>query len=172
MRTFLFISTRRIGTDQLRWYAENRGATIPILTRLVSTICVALRGTLDSLRHFIISHLVNELREPLPVVKELAGHSKIETTIKYIRVLPDHHKRAIANFKSVYANQKLHHLRYQESLGPPRPSALSLSGCLQREIWSGKRDSNSRHPRWQGNPTLGRASHLGPCLPSSLCKPT
>jgi integrase len=62
------------------------------------------RGTLHGLRHFFISHLVNELREPLPVVQELAGHSKIETTMKYIRVLPDHHKRAIANFKSVYAN--------------------------------------------------------------------
>jgi len=57
------------------------------------------KGTLHSLRHFFISHLVNELREPLPVVQELAGHSKIETTMKYIRVLPDHHKRAIANFK-------------------------------------------------------------------------
>tara|TARA_Y100000590_G_scaffold394863_2_gene474372 strand:+ start:1286 stop:2356 length:1071 start_codon:yes stop_codon:yes gene_type:complete len=61
------------------------------------------RGTLHGLRHFFISHLVNELREPLPVVQELAGHSKIETTMKYIRVLPDHHKRAIANFK-VYGN--------------------------------------------------------------------
>ena len=62
------------------------------------------RGSVHGLRHFFISHLVNELREPLPVVQELAGHSKIETTMKYIKVLPDHHKRATANFKSVYAN--------------------------------------------------------------------
>ena len=50
------------------------------------------RRFLHGLRHFFISQLVHELREPLPVVQELAGHSKIETTMKYIRVLPDQHQ--------------------------------------------------------------------------------
>ncbi len=55
------------------------------------------RGTLHGLRHTFISYLVNDLREPLPVVQELAGHAKVETTMRYIHVLPDHHKRAVQN---------------------------------------------------------------------------
>ena len=61
------------------------------------------KGTLHSLRHCFISHLVNDLREPITVAAELAGHSKIETTMKYIHVLPDHAKRAMARF-SLYEN--------------------------------------------------------------------
>ena len=60
-------------------------------------------GTRHSVRHCFISHLVNDLREPATVAAELAGHAKIETTMKYIHVLPDHAKRAMARF-SLYGN--------------------------------------------------------------------
>jgi integrase len=70
---------------------------------LVSTIYVAVRGTLHSLRHHFISHLVNNLREPITVAAQLAGHTKIETTMKYIHVMPDYAIRAMARF-SLYEN--------------------------------------------------------------------
>ena len=60
-------------------------------------------GTLHSLRHCFISHLVNDLREPITFAAELAGHAKVETTMKYIHVLPDHAKRAMDRF-SLYGN--------------------------------------------------------------------
>jgi integrase len=46
---------------------------------------------------------VNDLREPITVAAELAGHAKVETTMKYIHVLPDHAKRAMDRF-SLYGN--------------------------------------------------------------------
>ena len=55
------------------------------------------QGTLHSLRHTFISYLVNEKREPLPVVMELAGHSKIETTMRYVHTSPDQLVRAVAS---------------------------------------------------------------------------
>ena len=55
-------------------------------------------GTLHSLGHCFISHLVNDLPEPITVAAELAGHAKVETTMKYIHVLPDHVKRAMDPF--------------------------------------------------------------------------
>lgn len=54
------------------------------------------RGHLHSLRHTFISYLVNDQKESLPVVMELAGHSKIETTMKYIHTTPEHHRDAIS----------------------------------------------------------------------------
>jgi integrase len=106
MRTFLFTSARRTGTDQFKRYAEKRGVailTIPALSRLVSTIYVAVRGTLHSLRHHFISHLVNNLREPITVAAQLAGHTKIETTMKYTHVMSNYAIRAMARF-SLYEN--------------------------------------------------------------------
>ena len=53
-------------------------------------------GSLHWLRHTFISTLVNDVRAPLPVVKELAGHSSLATTMKYIHVKDRHFHEAIA----------------------------------------------------------------------------
>ncbi len=34
---------------------------------------------------------------PLPVVRDLMGHSKIETTMIYVHVTPDQYRKAIAS---------------------------------------------------------------------------
>ena len=54
------------------------------------------QDTLYSLRHTFISYLVNEKREPLPVVMGLAGHSRVETTMRYVHTSPDQLVRAVA----------------------------------------------------------------------------
>lgn len=52
-------------------------------------------GTFHWLRHTFISTLINDVRAPLPVVKELAGHANIETTMKYVHVKDKHFHEAI-----------------------------------------------------------------------------
>ena len=42
-------------------------------------------STLYDLRHTFASVLVNELHCPLPVVQQLMGHTKIETTLRYVK---------------------------------------------------------------------------------------
>ena len=52
-------------------------------------------GTLHSLRHTFISNLLNEKSVPLPVVMELVGHTKIETTMGYVKTLGSQLKQAV-----------------------------------------------------------------------------
>jgi len=58
-------------------------------------------GTLNWLRHTYISALVNDAKVPLPIVAELAGHTKVETTMKYIHVTDQHKKDAIKAMDSL-----------------------------------------------------------------------
>ena len=53
-------------------------------------------GTLHWLRHTFISTLINDRGQSLPVVKELAGHANIETTMKYVHVKERHIRDAVA----------------------------------------------------------------------------
>ncbi len=52
-------------------------------------------GTLHSLRHTFISNLLNEKSVPLPVVMELVGHTKIETTMGYVKTLDSKLKKQL-----------------------------------------------------------------------------
>ena len=52
-------------------------------------------GTLHSLRPTFISNLLNEKSVPLPVVMELVGHTKIETTMGYVKTLDSQLKQAV-----------------------------------------------------------------------------
>ena len=53
-------------------------------------------GSLHWLRHTFISTLINDRGQSLPVVKELAGHANIETTMKYVHVKERHIRDAVA----------------------------------------------------------------------------
>ena len=58
-------------------------------------------GTFHWLRHTFISTLVNDVKAPLPVVKELAGHANIETTMKYVHVKDKHFHEAIGGLNAL-----------------------------------------------------------------------
>lgn len=53
-------------------------------------------GTFHWLRHTFISTLINDRGQSLPVVKELAGHASIETTMKYVHIKERHIREAVA----------------------------------------------------------------------------
>ena len=53
-------------------------------------------GTLHGLRHTFISYLANEKNVPLDVVRQLAGHASINTTMKYIHQTGDQLNKAVA----------------------------------------------------------------------------
>lgn len=53
-----------------------------------------LKGTLHDLRHTFASHLAME-GVPIPVIKELLGHSNISTTMVYAHLSPEIHKAAV-----------------------------------------------------------------------------
>jgi integrase len=71
-----------------------RGIKIDTLKRIIGYVRAAsgIRFTLHTLRHSYVSWLIRS-GVPLPVASELAGHTKIETTMQYIRVF-DADKRA------------------------------------------------------------------------------
>ncbi len=72
-------------------------------------------GTLHWLRHTFISTLINDRGQSLPVVKELAGHASIETTMKYIHVKDRHYPRR--GFRSQFLATKK-----RGPIGPRLPS--------------------------------------------------
>jgi site-specific recombinase XerD len=53
-----------------------------------------MKGMLRDLRHTFASYLAIE-GVPIPVIKELLGHSSILTTIMYAHVSPKMHKAAV-----------------------------------------------------------------------------
>jgi len=53
-----------------------------------------MKGTLHDLRHTFASHLAME-GVPIPVIKELLGHSTISTTMMYAHLSPELHKAAV-----------------------------------------------------------------------------
>lgn len=55
---------------------------------------VALPGSLHSLRHTFVSHLVMAGVD-LPTVQKLAGHASITTTMRYAHLAPEHKTRAV-----------------------------------------------------------------------------
>jgi integrase/recombinase XerC/integrase/recombinase XerD len=71
-----------------------RGIKLDTLKRLIRYVRAAsgVKVTLHSLRHSYVSWLVRS-GVPLPVASELAGHTAIETTLKYVKVF-DADKRA------------------------------------------------------------------------------
>lgn len=71
-----------------------RGIKLDTLIRIVRYVRAAsgVKLTLHTLRHSYVSWLIRS-GVPLPVASELAGHTEIETTMKYVRVF-DADKRA------------------------------------------------------------------------------
>ncbi len=55
---------------------------------------LGMPGTLHDLRHTFASHLSME-GVPIPVIKELLGHSDISTTMIYAHLSPETHKKAV-----------------------------------------------------------------------------
>jgi len=55
---------------------------------------LGMKGTLHDLRHTFASHLAME-GVPIPVIKELLGHSNISTTMMYAHLSPEIHKAAV-----------------------------------------------------------------------------
>lgn len=53
-----------------------------------------MKGTLHDLRHTFASHLAME-GVPIPVIKELLGHSNISTTMMYAHLSPEVHRAAV-----------------------------------------------------------------------------
>ena len=47
------------------------------------------------LRHTFISNLLNEKSVPITVVMELVGHTKIKTTMGYVKTLDSQLKQAV-----------------------------------------------------------------------------
>jgi integrase len=56
---------------------------------------LGLSGTLHDLRHTFASHL-SMAGVPIPVIKELMGHSDIATTMIYAHLSPSTYKEAIS----------------------------------------------------------------------------
>lgn len=65
-------------------------------TRLATKLGMA--GTLHDLRHTFASHLAMG-SIPIPVIKELLGHSDISTTMIYSHLSPDHNRVAVGMLK-------------------------------------------------------------------------
>lgn len=65
-------------------------------TRLATKLGMA--GTLHDLRHTFASHLAME-SIPIPVIKDLLGHSDISTTMIYSHLSPDHNRVAVGMLK-------------------------------------------------------------------------
>ena len=55
---------------------------------------LGMKGTLHDLRHTFASHLAME-GVPIPVIKELLGHSSISTTMMYAHLSPEIHRAAV-----------------------------------------------------------------------------
>ena len=55
---------------------------------------LGMKGTLHDLRHTFASHLAME-GVPIPVIKDLLGHSDISTTMMYAHLSPEIHKAAV-----------------------------------------------------------------------------
>lgn len=70
--------------------------TPPSLTRAFESCAnrVALPGSLHTLRHTFVSHLVMAGVD-LPTVQKLAGHASITTTMRYAHLAPEHKARAV-----------------------------------------------------------------------------
>ena len=56
-----------------------------------------LHGTLHGLRHTFISHLANDRGVPLDVVRQLAGHKSINTTMRYVHGTDDQLQNAVVD---------------------------------------------------------------------------
>jgi integrase len=50
-----------------------------------------------SLRHSFVSYLLNEMKVPVSVVKQIAGHSSTQTTLTYYSVATDRQLREAMN---------------------------------------------------------------------------
>jgi integrase len=59
---------------------------------------LGMGGTLHDLRHTFASHLAME-GVPIPVIKELLGHSDISTTMIYAHLSPEKHMAAVETLK-------------------------------------------------------------------------
>ncbi|UCE64919.1 MAG: site-specific integrase [Candidatus Zixiibacteriota bacterium] len=59
---------------------------------------LGLKGTLHDLRHTFASHLAME-GVPIPVIKDLLGHSEISTTMIYAHLSPDHNRVAVEKLR-------------------------------------------------------------------------
>jgi integrase len=59
---------------------------------------LGLKGTLHDLRHTFASHLAME-GVPIPVIKDLLGHSEISTTMIYAHLSPNHNRMAVEKLR-------------------------------------------------------------------------
>jgi integrase/recombinase XerC/integrase/recombinase XerD len=77
-----------------------RGIKLDTLKRTVQYVRAAsgVKLTLHSLRHSYVSWLIRS-GVPVPVASELAGHSEIETTMKYVRVFDSDKRSAVQKLR-------------------------------------------------------------------------
>lgn len=75
------------------------------LAKLCKLVGLSPCRVAHKLRHTFVSQLAL-LNVPMPVVKELARHANIQTTMRYCHLLPAHLTSAVADLGSLYATSQ------------------------------------------------------------------
>lgn len=99
---FYLRERRKIGVDAPDFFLSIRGGPIqaPTIVQIARRVSAAagVRFSPHVLRHSFVTHLL-KAGVPLYVVKDLAGHSNISSTMIYTRVFSEDRKRGIERLK-------------------------------------------------------------------------